>query len=94
MKAVSNIQELIRVIGANSSKESMLVEIRTWDDDNNRVVRGSNYEGPRGADVFSIITTRIDGNLLWKHVKSLLKTGKSFIISMSSNRVEWSISDS
>lgn len=90
MEAVSTIQELIRVIGANSSKESVLVEIETWD---GRVVRGSSYRGPKVADVVSIVTTRIDSNLLWSYVKNLVEKEKSFIVKMGSSCNEWTISD-
>jgi len=94
MKAVSDIQELIRVIAASDSKFSsikgMTVEFEIW---TGKTVRGSGYRGPKGADVISIITRNIDSNLLRPHIRSLLKTGKSFIVSMGLNRVEWTISD-
>lgn len=96
MKAVSDIQELIRFIGVSSPKfssaDSMVVEIKTWDGDNNRIVRGSNYEGPKSPEVTSVITNRIDSNLLWSYVRTLLETGKSFIVKMSPCRDEWTIS--
>lgn len=91
MKTASSTQELIRFIGANSSKESMSVEIEIWD---NRVVRGFNYKGSKEVDVISITTHRIDSNLLWSHVKSFLKTGESFIVSNGQVLFQWTISNS
>lgn len=94
METVSNIQELVRFIGASSSKNSVLVEIRTWD---RRVVRGSNYGGSKRADVISVATLRMDSNLLWPHVRSLVETGEGFIIRIGPNcdacLSEWTISD-
>jgi len=91
MEVVSNIQELIRVIGANSSKEGTSVEIKIWD---GRVVRGSNYKGSKRPEIVSVGTTRIDSNLLWSHVNSFLKTGESFIINNGQVLFEWTIEES
>lgn len=91
MKEVSSIQELIRVIGANSSEERMPVEIKIWD--NEGVVRGSKYEGSEKPEVISAGAGCIDSNLLWSHVKNLLKRGKSFIVSNGQILFEWTISE-
>ncbi len=97
MEAVSNIQELIHVIGVNRpspSTGSRVIGIKTWD---NRIVRGSIYKGSKRADIISIVTFKIDSNLLWSHVKSLLENEKSFIIrigpSCDARFFEWTISD-
>lgn len=99
MKAVSDIQQLIRVIAVSSSNfsfiKSMIVEIEIWD---GRTVRGSKYEGSKKPEIISIMVTclGIDGNLLWSHVKTLLKKGESFIVRVGPSRdaclSEWTIS--
>ena len=92
METVSNVQELIRVIGVNCSNspgESVSVKIKIWDD---RVVEGSNYKGSEGADVISISTPCVDSNLLRSHVGSLLIRGKSFIVrNGQTDAFEWTI---
>ena len=95
MKTVSNVQELIRIIGAiTDNSKNMPVEVRIW---NNKIVRGSNYKGSKRTDVISVATPNIDNNLLQGHVRSLLRSGGSFTVKIGSGcnacSFEWTISD-
>jgi len=93
MKTVSSSQELVRVIGVNCSNFSAsnaVVKIKIWD---NRIVTGSNYEGSESPEIVSSGGPRVDSNLLWSHVKSLLNSGRSFIVRNGSSDIEWTISN-